>query len=301
MRLYLTPADFADTAVGSLYASVPATRLVKALVRASSSADSYCKRRLGLNGQTTLTQATAPGALTLQVASCVGVDAGGYAYVRVDSDMLNVVAVTPDFTQPPLYPGTLTLAAPAPSGHAAGAVVQGVIQEQRTARGGSTNAVDQMGPITQEGQMAEAHAPSNTNSDLVRVIRLATKPIVQLISVSVVQRWNAQGYPIPTTNLYVDPALGTYRFPMGQYVPQGSNVITTYRGGYGTVPDDVAEAVSLLAADQLSLAGPAGMGYTQVRSADQSAMTVLRGDKSQSSLLRDRAYECLVSYVDYSL
>lgn len=300
MRLYLTPADFLDTAVGSLYASVPATRLVKTLARASAAADSYCKRRLGLNGQTTLTQATAPGALTLQVASCVGLDAGGYAYVRVDSDMLNVVAVTPDVTQPPLYPGTLTLAAPAPSGHASGAVVQGLIQEQRTARGGSTNAADQMGPVTQEGQMAEAHAPSG-NSDLVRVIRLATKPIVQLVAVSVVQRWNAQGYPIPTTNLYVDAALGTYRFPMGQYVPQGSNVITTYTGGYGTVPDDVAEAVSLLAADQLSLAGPAGMGYTQVRSADQSVMTVTRGDKGQSSLLKDRAYEALTSYIDYSL
>jgi hypothetical protein len=300
-------ATFSAGALGSQFAARfggPGV-LDRALAYASATADAIARRKLGRNGQTTLAQSASAGATTLAVASTLGLDAGADAWVQVGAPaaaervcVLGVELSTSSWEGGPPYPGTLVLSDQTPLilPHGSGEPVQGLVVEKRRARGASTNQVDFGGVITQDAQTAQAHAPHSMLSDLVRVIRLASRPVEQLVDIAVVQRWGSTPFSIPITNVNLNAAQGWYQLPLGTFVPQGSDVITTYVGGYATVPDDVREATELLCADYLTLSNLALVSGMSELGIGARRATVAR-DKQGKSPYRLLAEEHLARYV----
>ena len=172
MRLYLSAADFAETAMGAYWASVATDiQIARALANASRRVDSLVGYHLGLNGATTLSAPASIGDTALQVTSTLGFDAGAEASIQLDAantlETPNITGVTVSTWGTP-YPGTLQLATPLVASHLSGAVVQGFTQDTRIVRGRSSAQSDWDSALTQEAQMAIAHAPHDQGSDLVR-------------------------------------------------------------------------------------------------------------------------------------
>jgi hypothetical protein len=272
MRLYLSVVDFLASPLGSYWASrAQPPQLAHALSRASRKADSLCGgRRLGLQGATTLTQAALAAGRTLQVASVIGFDAGAEDVVLLGTERLAVTGVAAASYGTGAYPGTITLATPLAGTYSAGTTVQAALVERRTVRGGAYDKDESAYLLSQQAQMALAHAPEDDVSDLVPRVFLSSPPVVRILTMEVILRYGTAPVLLNAPPS-ISPELGIYRFPIGTYVPQGSEVQTTYCGGYGTVPDDVAEAVELLAADSLARANPLrAQGFGSARTADEA-------------------------------
>lgn len=297
MRLYLSLADFTDTAIGTYWTSkLGATTIARSLARGSRAADTIIRGHLGQPGVTTLAASVSPGATTLSLASVVNIDGGDVVDLGGGQERIQVSGVqVTSWTAP--YPGIVTLMTPTSNGYSSGAAVQGMYRERWSARGGSTNTMELSGPLTQEGQTAQAHAPEAGYTDLVRTIFLGATPVSQLETVAVVYRFGGTPVYLTTVNLALNVLQGWYRLPLGMYVPQGSDIETTYLGGYGFLPDDAQQAVGLLAADDLATSNPMlALGFTQTKTADQAVSAVIVRDPSGKSLLRARAEAYLTAY-----
>lgn len=297
MRLYLTPADFAETALGTYWtANAAATAVARALARGSRAADTLIRGHLGQPGASTTTSPISPGTTAIPVASTINLAEGDLLDLGNGAERILITGVTVSSWTAP-YPGTVLLAAPTSNGYGSGTAVLGLYRERWSARGGSTNTMELSGPLTQEGQMAQAHAPEAGYTDLVRTIFVGGAPLTQLLSSSVVYRYGGAPVPLALANMAVNVEQGWYRLPLGTYVPQGSDVETVYIGGWATIPDDASEAVGLLAADDLASGNPyAAAGLTMYKQSGIQLQTVVPRDPSGKSLLRTRAEALLIGF-----
>jgi len=279
-RLYLTPAEVLETPLGIALAGQLAQLgpgvLDKLLFRVAQRCDSYCRKRLGMPGITTLSAAVTPGVTSLPVASTLGFDNQTEQAVLLDSggnqELLPLlpggVTVT-SFTPP--YPGILTLAQPVSLAHPQGTPLQGVYYETDEAGRASSSDV-YADAFTQEAQIALAHAPLMIRGmDFTRMVFLKQYPVVQLLRIEHCYSFDNVFEQIDPSTVTINPAAGWYKFRLGTVVlPQGL-VRTTYFAGYQVIPDDVKQACLAYLRDELQMfANPYG------------AISVAMGKRSQN-------------------
>ncbi|HLG72141.1 MAG TPA: hypothetical protein VFE42_20675 [Chloroflexota bacterium] len=302
-RQYVMPADFLESLVGAALnqPAISPGLLAKQLCRASARVDRYCLRKFGLPGSTTVRTAAAAGSATLELTSILNIDgdAGMVLVINAGGATQEQVQIAgyapPDFTTPgypatvSLVPGTTTRFA-----HNAGEPVQAYYYEQYNAWGGATSKMDQYFDFTQQGQIAEAHAPRLGIGENVRTVFLKNMPIVQIYGVAIVYPWaNVQDIGVPG-DLRISTAEGWYNFPIGWFDPQDSLVITTYLAGFQTVPDDVQDAVIYETAAAFGF-GSNPLGLISARRGDGSATFATSQGRN---LLCQQSYDILESWVN---
>ncbi len=264
-RMYIAAADFALYPAALAFpfqvaqlTAVGSGALDRMLARASRRVDGYCKKRIGAPGNTTVgTGGIAAGATVLPVASTLGFDGGQEEALILGTggtqEILPVVpggiAVT-SWVAP--YPGTITLASPAAYSHLAGESVAGCYQEVSTVgSSGSSDAYsDELIMLSQEAQIAAAHAPFAT-VDLTRVIFLKQYPILSLYAMEYMLPIDTVYQSLAVSNVGISPASGYLRLPLGSFVLPNGLIKTTYSAGFQFVPDEVQQATAWYAADEL--------------------------------------------------
>ena len=308
MRMYVTPEQWNRTALGrfwtnrarGLYAADAQQIVADALMSASAEADDYVRRFLGAPGVTTVAAGSTSNQLS--VNSTVGFDVGDPWGIIVANATYQILDVTILNFNYPLQ-GYLTVSPNLVGSYPVGTPVQGVYKERTNVTGVSTNFSDQNGVLTQEAQSAEAHAPREMLNSLVRQAYISSPPLTQLLSVGTVLRWGSYLNPLPLSNIAVNIDQGVFRFPIGIFVPPGSDIEVFYIGGYRSLPRSMADAVSALAADNMATGlAPFALGYasSEVGSA-RAAVTVKmrrgREIEGEVSLLRSRALQLLEPHI----
>lgn len=291
-RQYITAAEFSAHPIGvKLNAGALGTGILAgAIERASSRCDEFCRRRLGLPGQTTLQGATVVGATSLILADAyaIGVDLGPDVVLQIGAGATQEtvqVAWMTGFNPAGgnnqatinLLPGvTLQYA------HGGGEAVVALYLEQSDLQGGATDPTDQAFAETQAGQLAQAHAPRLGVAESVRVVFLKNFPIVQVVKVQIAYPWANALDTGNVADLTIDWKEGWYRFPIGYFAPRGGLVYTTYLGGFSPVPSLVKTAMIYEVAAELAFgenylgAQEYSRGNYRVRMAGRAA------DKNQS-------------------
>ena len=99
-----------------------------------------------------------------------------------------------------------------------------------------------------------------------------------LTAVSISWPYQTAPFVVPITSIAFDADTGHARFNLGTFSPPGSTAIITYTGGYTTTPDDLRQAVLLLAAAMLT------------RELDPNEQS------SDPEVLRNEANDLLVAY-----
>lgn len=317
-RMYVTPLDFVTDPLGSALlpqqgqvsatdgAFVPNGVVERLLWRASARVDKYCKRRLGAPGTTTLGANLSPGATAIPLTSCIGFDGTPDTVITLGTGSASetlrcegLVAVTPRDPFPAtvnLLSGTATQFA-----HNQGEPIAESYYEQRRLVGGETTSVDMYYDFTQQGQIAQMHAPQQAGEN-VRKVFLSGYPILSITDVSVVYPWaNVADHIGSTSDLSVMNAEGWYQFPIGYFVPPGSFVQTTYRGGWSYLPDDVQQAVIWEAASILALSyNPYGV-HSDKSGVRETVYAQLNPRRKSTLLFSQEAEVLLEDYINVAL
>ena len=202
----------------------------------------------------------AQGGTVLPVASTLGFD-NGYeeAVVLGTGGNQEIIPVMPgginvtSWVSP--YPGTITLAVPTQNAHVQGEMVQGCYQEVSTVGSSGSSDVysESLLELNQAAQLARAHAPQFDTSGLTRVIFLKCYPITQILKLE---------HMLPIETIYttldssqaqvgIHPSAGYIRLPLGTFVLPEGLFRTTYSAGFSFVPEEIAGATALYAADEL--------------------------------------------------
>lgn len=287
-RQYVSPAAFNAHPIGAgLKSSTLAAGVLDgALVRASARCDRHCRRLFAAPGATTLSANAAQGASVIVVTDLLA--------LAVDPSPMTVVTInagqaTAETVQLGGYTG-LDLTTPAPHGgtlklypgvtlrytHVSGEPIQAYHFEQSPLEGGATRQFDGLWDLTQQGQVAHAHAPMGAGAD-VRVVFLKQMPILQVVAVSISYPWANVLDPADVTALTVEAAEGWYRFPIGNFAPGGSVAQTTYLAGHYSVPDDVQQAVIYETAAELAF-GTNFLGSQEFRRGNYSVRMLGRAN-----------------------
>lgn len=299
MRQYVSAASFLRHRLGKSLgaASFDPGEVDEALANASARADSYCNRHFGVPGATTLTASASAGSNALALASSLGIDGTTHTLLQIGSGATQEIVqcgyltLTEPLTNP--YPGTVTLypGATLAYSHNAGEQVQAFYYEQYNSIGSATTPLDQSFDLTQQGQIAAAHAPSWSMGQNARRVFLRNMPLLQILSVSIIYPWNNQLDPGVPSDLLIAHEQGWIRFPLGIFNPPDSVVTVAYSAGYGTAPSDVREAVMFETAAELGTAKSNAYGLASERVGDESRSFGAR------SLLTARAEELLCKWV----
>jgi hypothetical protein len=310
-RLYLKMSDLlmdpimqvGGWAVGTT--SMLSEDVVNGLIAAACARlDMATNRRLMLPGITTLSGNVLAGATSIPVTSAVNLDGtpllalligtgGTQEMVMVDSLTITTWR-TPIPATVNLIPGT-SLTYP----HSAGDPVVAYAVEHIQERGSSTSPSDQYFDLTQEGQLAAAHAPRASMGASARYVFLNAFPVQQIYSASIIYPWSNQGNPFPPSDLYIAPSEGYCRFPVGYYVPQDSTIVMTYRGGYGTLPEDLRRAVILEVTGQLALSrNPYG---AQSVGSGVRHVSWGTGKRNRANLLSEEASDIAAAYTNLAV
>lgn len=293
MRMYLSTDQFARRALGRFWSSRmrglnyplngEGNVIAEAIMDASVEADDHVRRRLMQPGSTTVS-ANSTGT-ELNVASTTNFDTGtgddSYVQINGAGALYKIVDVeVADWNKP--YPGVITVSPTIVGTITAGSTVVGVIKERTNVTGVSTNFADGTGMETQEAQTAVGHSPKDLGSDLVRAVWLTSPPISAILSVSIVLRWAGNATPISINNLAVNSDQGWFRMPIGQYVPQGSDVEVFYIGGYQQISRSMQNAVAILAADNLATGlAPVAAGYSMAEVGGSRVSTTVKSRRGR--------------------
>lgn len=265
-RLYLSTTDFQNTLEALTFsaqltrtAAVPGA-LDQLLARASRRVDGFCRKRIGVPGQTTIASGggISAGATSIIVNSTLGFDNGQEQAILLGSGgTQEIVPLVPapvsvsSWTSP--YPGSLTLAQPTQYAHTAGESVQGLYQEVSTV--GSSGSSDVYSVIllalNQAAQLARAHAPQFDTSGLTRVIFLKHYPIIQLYKLEHMLPIDTSYETLDQSQVGIAPSAGYLRLPIGSFVLPEGLMRTTYTAGFQYVSEEVQQATALYAADLL--------------------------------------------------
>lgn len=263
-RLYANRTDFLNSVVGTVYASqitqIPANTVDAMLFTASQNCDNFTKRRLGAPQSTTLSAQANPGDMSVQVASTIGWDSGAEQAIILDTgnaqEIIPIVpgGVTANMPYISPYPGTINLASPVANTHASGTTVQGCYQEVSTAGSSSSKEPYTEDLLTQEAEVAQAHAPLiGQGGNLTRKVFLNSYPLITLYKVEHAFPWINTYAPIDVSAVLLNSRLGTYKLNLGTVVIPEGNIRTTYTGGFQNVPDNVKQAAIYYVADQLAV------------------------------------------------
>ena len=266
-RLYVSSAEFSSLAYPEAMAfagqisrlSNVAGAIDKLLARASRRVDTFCKKRIVAVGTTTLSANVAQGATTLPVTSTLMFDNGHEEAVNLNPSggTQEVVPIAPGGIQvtswAPPYPGTITLAQGTQFAHNSGETVQGCFQEVSTVGSSSSSDVysESLLQLNQAAQLAQAHAPQFSTSGLTRVIFLKQYPIISLLKLEHMLPIETTFNVVSTGPVGIHPSAGYLRLPLGSFVLPEGLFRSTYLAGFANVPDDVAQATVLYAADEL--------------------------------------------------
>jgi hypothetical protein len=267
-RMYVSPSQFTEfpaslafpLQVGQLQAVSGA--MDQLLARASQRVDRYCRKRIGAPPLTAVgTGGITAGATALPVASTLGFDNGQEQAVIIGTatgGIQETIAVAPggitvsSWTSP--YAGEITLLTPVTYSHALGEPVQGCYQEVTTTGSSSSSDTWSDALISQQSQIAMAHAPRLADGNLTRIIFTKHYPILSVLLIEHMYPFTDTYITLDAQSIGIEPAAGFFRLILGSVVfPQGL-FRTTYTAGFATVPDDVMEATALYAADELQLA-----------------------------------------------
>ena len=235
--------------------------LDKLLARASRRVDLFCKKRVITPPNTTIATGggISIGATSVNLTSTLHYDNGQEMalVLGVGLTTQEIVPVAPggvnvtSWTSP--YPGTITLAQPTTFGHSAGETVQCVYQEVSTVGNSSSSDTysDSLISLNQAAQLAQAHAPQFSVVGLTRVIFLKQYPILSLLKLEHMLPIDTTYQTLDSTNVGIHPSAGYLRLPLGTFVLPEGLFRTTYTAGFANIPDEIAEATSLYAADEL--------------------------------------------------
>lgn len=262
-RLYATLDDLFDTEAAESVGIVAPTgtnvggtmlrklrRYYRALRMASMAVDSYCNRDLGFPEPTTLTANTNYGDTTFQVAGVLGYDVSTNIGLLIDVDgsqeFVQGFSWTPDPNTGfyPPFPGTISIV-PGTSlqfPHSIGAPVVPYRNHQVFLKQGATDVFDQDWDLTQQGQIAMAHAPKGAAMNVRRAF-LRSYPLLDFQGMFLTYPWTSQLEPVTIPDLFLEFESGIVRFPLGYFTPSGSVLLARYRGGYRTMPEKIVEAV----------------------------------------------------------
>lgn len=235
--------------------------LDKLVARASRRVDGYARKRIGSIPATTIATGggIAAGATSVNLTSTVGLDNGqelaltlGVGLATQETIPLAPGGVNVTSWATP-YPGTITLLQPTANAHSAGETVQGCYQEVSTVGSSSSSDTysDSLISLNQAAQLAQAHAPQFATVGLTRVIFLKQYPILSLLKIEHMLPIDTTYETLDSTNVGIHPSAGYLRLPLGTFVLPEGLFRTTYTAGFASVPDDIAEATSLYAADEL--------------------------------------------------
>jgi hypothetical protein len=297
-RLYMTTDEFLASPPGIALAAqinqLPSGSLDTLLFRASARCDAYTHKRLALPGSTTISQPVSPGSTTLSIASTLQFDNLAESAVQIGTGgTQEIIALVPGGVTPtwPLspYPGTLTLAAPCVYAHSIGEPVVGLWQEISEA-GSSSSSEPFTEAITQEAQLAQAHAPALARSStFTSLIFLKSYPIQSVLKVEHSYPYSPAVFnSLTVSSMGIEPTAGFLRLLVGSVViPQGF-IRVTYVGGYASLPEEIKTAVSYYVADELQpFWNPAGVS---------SSTMGKRSLSFQSDYWKTRAEDILETY-----
>src|SRR5579872_503898 len=250
-------AEFQASLLGSQLAPAalqPAPdALDRALFEASDDVLRFCKRKLltppattvgtggATSGQTSFPVAAAVNILPLDVV----VFPSGET-IRVTSADVTLPAVKP-------YPGTVYLDTPLGNNYSVGTAVTVYRQHQYRVSGKTTDPMDQQVGMSQQAQIALAHAPTMGLSTFARRVYLEEYPLLSIHKAFYVLPWTGSPSEIQAdlSNIEILEA-GWFRLPIGfpSFTP-GSIWRVQYTAGYSVAPYDVRDAVHLYMAAKL--------------------------------------------------
>lgn len=294
-RLYLSTTDFQNT-LEALTFSAQLTRIAavpgaldQLLARASRRVDGFCRKRIGVPGQTTIASGggISAGATSIIVNSTLGFDNGQEQAILLGSGgTQEIVPLVPapvsvsSWTSP--YPGTLTFAQETQYAHNAGEVVQGLYQEVSTvgSSGSSDIYSESLLALNQAAQLARAHAPHFDTSGLTRVIFLKQYPIIQLYKLEHMLPIDTSYETLDQSQVGIAPSAGYLRLPIGSFVLPEGLIRIAYTAGFQYPSEEVQQATALYAADLLQ--NMMSMGAYQMQQGK------LRGTYGQTTQYKSR-------------
>lgn len=241
------------------------------LAQASRRVDLYARKRILAPPSTTLSSAVVPGATSLPVTATLGFDGEKEQAVLLNPGgaTQEIVPLSPggvqvsSWTSP--YPGNLALSQGTQYAHAQNEVVQGLYQEVSTVGSSGSSDVysESLLQLNQAAQLARAHAPQFDTSGLTRVIFLKQYPIGTLYRIEHMLPIDTTYEALDQSQIGIHPSAGYLRLPIGSFVLPEGLIRTTYTAGYQYVPDEIAQAAALYAADALQKM--ASMGAAQMQ------------------------------------
>ena len=268
-RLYVSPSELTTHQLGIVlaqqFSQMQASgigSIDQALARASQRVDSYAKKRIQSPGATTLTQTAGAGTSLLTVASTLTFDdkadlaaivgtGGGQEILPI---LPGGVVVT---SWSPPYPGTIQLALPLQNTHNSGESLQGCFQETIVARSSSSADRYTENLLSQQAQIAAAHAPpiAQGGSNLTRKVFTKQYPIQQIFKAEHAFPFTSTYFLLDVSSLIIEAMSGFYKFQLGTVVLPHGFVRTTYQAGYQAIPDDIKYATMCYLADEMQAFG----------------------------------------------
>lgn len=248
-------------ALSAQFAQLPAGTIDALLARASQRVNTYCKRRIGAPGSSTLAQLASAGGTSISVASTLTLDNLAELAAIIDTGATQeTVAIAPGgvtvSSWTPPYPGTIQLATPLAYGHAQGAPVQFCYKETTQAGRASSSDPYTESLQTQAAQLALSHLPA-LHPSLTRVVFTKAYPIQSLLHVEHAYSFDNAYMDVDMSGITVVPTEGWYRFRVGQVIIPEGMVRTTYTGGYTVIPDDIKDAMTrYVALDMMQMVNP---------------------------------------------
>lgn len=264
-RLYISTTDFLahpaalafPTQITQVQANAGA--LDRMLSRASRRVDGYARKRIQSPPTTTVgTGGIAQGGTSLPVTSTLGFDNGQEeAIVLGTGGTQEIIPIAPGGAATSswsgVYPGTLTLAQPTAYAHIAGETVQGCYQEVSTVGSSGSSDVysESLLEMSQDAQIAAAHAPRMVEGNLTRVLFLKCYPIMQLLRLEHMLSFTTTYGTLDINSVGIAPNAGYIRLPLGALVLPEGLLRATYTAGFANVPEEIATAAAWYAADEL--------------------------------------------------
>lgn len=265
-RVYLPVSDFGSYPAALMFSYQVAQlqavsgALDRLLARASRRVDGFCHKRIGAPPLTTIgTGGIAQGGTSLPITSTLGFDNGQEEAVLLNPGGANqeIVPLVPggvsvsNWTPP--YPGTLAFTQRTVNAHSAGEPVQGLYQEVSTVGSSSSSDIysSSLLQLNQAAQLAAAHAPQFDTSGLTRVIFLKQYPILKLYQLEHMLPIDTVYSTLDFSQVGIHPSAGYLRLPLGSFVLPEGLFRSTYTAGFTSLPEEIAEATSWYAADEL--------------------------------------------------
>lgn len=264
-RLYVSTTDFlahpAALAFPTQIAQVQANSgaLDKLLARASRRVDGFARKRIqAIPATTVASPGCSAGATSLPITSTLGFDNGQEeAIVLGTGGTQEIIPIAPGGVATSswsgVYPGTITLATPTAYAHSAGETIQGCYQEVSTVGSSGSSDVysESLLEMSQDAQIAAAHAPRMVAGNLTRVLFLKCYPIMQLLKLEHMLSFTTTYGTLDVNSVGIAPNAGYIRLPVGALVLPEGLLRATYTAGFVNVPEDIADAAAWYAADEI--------------------------------------------------